>query len=153
MPGVFMPFQVKEEMLFDGGVINPLPTEALFKAGAKKIIAINVTPSREDILNQYEKIKENFTATAEIIKKRKWFSPRDYLKNKFKTNILDIIFSSIEILQSELAQKEAQLADIVLHPDTSGMYWLEIDRAEEFAKRGEEEARKKLSKIWQAINE
>jgi NTE family protein len=153
MPGVFMPFQVKEEMLFDGGVINPLPTEALFKAGAKKIIAINVTPSREDILSQYEKIKQDFAKTTEIIKKRKWFSLKEYFKNKFKTNILDIIFSSIEILQSELAQKEAQLADIVLHPDTQGMYWLEIDRAEEFAKRGEEEARKKLDKIWQVINE
>jgi len=44
MPGVFRPFSFKEGMLLDGGVINPLPTEPLCKMGAKKIIAVYVTP-------------------------------------------------------------------------------------------------------------
>jgi len=108
--------------------------------GVKKIIAVNVTPSREDVLKQYEKIKGAET-------------PRRYYQNKLKTNILDIIFSSIEVMQLEIAGKEAQLADIVLHPDTSGLYWLELHRAKEFARRGEDEARKNLDKIWQVINE
>ncbi len=140
MPGVFMPFKFKQSLLFDGGIINPLPTEPLFKMGVKKIIAVNATPSREDVIKQYEKIKASET-------------PGSYYQNKLKTNILDIIFSSVEILQSEVAQKEAQLADIVLHPDTSGMYWLELHRAKEFARRGEDEARKNLDKIWRVINE
>jgi len=139
MPGVFAPFRLKQGFLFDGGVINPLPTEPLFAMGVKKIIAVNVTPSREDVLKQYEKIKG-----AE---------PTGKPQNKLKTNILDIIFSSIEILQSEVAGKEAQLADVVLHPDTSGLYWLELHRAKEFAERGEEEARRNLNRIWQVINE
>jgi NTE family protein len=154
MPGVFTPFKFKEEMLFDGGIINPLPIEPLLKMGVKKIIAINVTPSREDILRQYEKIKEQITVTLpQDIRKKKWFSLRQHLKDAFKVNILDIIFSSVEILQSEVAQKEAQLADVVLHPDNSGLYWLELHKAREFAKRGEEEARRNLDKIWQLINE
>ncbi len=78
---------------------------------------------------------------------------RQYIRDIFKNNILDFIFSSVEILQSEVAQKEAQLADVVLHPDTSGLYWLELHRAEEFAKRGEDEARKNLDKIKQLVNE
>ncbi len=140
--------------MFDGGVTNPLPTEALLKMGVKKIIAVNVTPSREDVLRQYEKIKEQFTAPAqEGIREKRWFQPGERFKDSFKTNILDIIFSSIEILQSEVAQKEAQLADIVLHPDTAGLSWLELHRAYEFAKRGEEETRRNLNKIWQVINE
>jgi NTE family protein len=161
MPGVFMPFRFKEEILFDGGVINPLPTEVLFKIGVKKIIAVNVTPSREDILKSYEKIKEAMDIGQ--INKKKWFTPLlragagfslgSYLRNKFKTNIIGIIFSSIEILQSEVAQKEAQLADIVLHPDTQGLHWLELHRGEDFAKRGEEETRRQLDKIRQVINE
>lgn len=141
MPGVFMPFKFKQSLLFDGGIINPLPTEPLFKMGVKKIIAVNITPSREDVLKQYEKIKNIETSDGQ------------YYQKKLKTNILDIIFSSIEVMQSQIAQKEAQLADIVLHPDTSGMYWLELHRAKEFAKRGEDEARKNLDKIWQVINE
>ena len=150
MPGVFNPFKFKEDMLFDGGIISPLPTEPLLKMGVKKIIAVNVTPSREDILQQYEKIKQQITQDKQ---KRGWFSLRQHLKEKFKTNILDFIFSSVEILQSEVAEKEAQLADIVLHPDISGLYWLELHKAKEFAKRGEQETRRQLDKIWQVINE
>ena len=151
MPGVFRPFKFKEEILLDGGVINPLPTEVLFKMGVKKIIAVNVTPSRDDMLKQYGKIREQID--AEVAQKKRRFSLKPYFRDMFKTNILDIIFSSIEVMQSELAQKEAQLADIVLHPDTQGLYWLELHRSEDFAKRGEEETRRQLGKIWQIINE
>ena len=151
MPGVFMPFRLKEEMLMDGGVINPLPTEVLFKMGVKKIIAVNVTPSREDVLAQYEKIKGQITGEKTL--RKKFFSFKQWLRDVFKINILDIIFSSIEAMQSEMIQREAQLADIVLHPQTEGLHWLELHRAEDLAKRGEEEARKHLDKIWQIINE
>lgn len=136
MPGVFRPFKFKEEVLFDGGVTNPLPTEPLLKMGIKKIIAVNVTPSREDVIRQYEKLKEEITKP-----------------HSFKTNIIDVIFSSVEVLQSEVARKEGQLADIVLHPDTTGMHWLELHRAADFAKRGEEETRRNLDRIKQIINE
>ncbi len=153
MPGVFAPFTSKGEMLFDGGVINPLPTEPLLEMGAKKIIAVNLTPSREDLLRQYDRIKQDFTAKVEEIQKKEWFNFKDYLRKKLKVNILDFIFSSFEIMQSEVALKEAQLADVVLHPDTSGLHWTELYKAEEFAKRGEEEARKNLDKIKKLIEE
>ncbi len=153
MPGVFAPFNRKGDMLFDGGVMNPLPTEPLFEMGAKKIIAVNLTPSREDLLRQYGQIKRDLTAEVEQIKKNDWFNFKDYLRRKLKVNILDFIFSSFEIMQSEVALKEAQLADVVLHPNTSGLHWMELHKAEEFAKRGEEEARKNLDKIRKLIDE
>ncbi|MDD4899384.1 MAG: patatin-like phospholipase family protein [Candidatus Omnitrophica bacterium] len=153
MPGVFRPFSFAQGLLLDGGIITPLPTEILFKMGVRKIIAVNVTPCRSDIVSQYEKIKEQLSVTYEAVKKREWFNLKKYLKERFKTNILDIIFSSIEVMQAELVEKEVQLADVVLHPDTSGMHWLELHRSSEFARRGEEEARKNLDKIWQVINE
>ncbi|MCM8796741.1 MAG: patatin-like phospholipase family protein, partial [Candidatus Omnitrophica bacterium] len=153
MPGVFTPFKFKEEFLFDGGVINPLPTEVLFKMGVKKIIAVNVTPSRQDIFRQYTRIKNELSQDISGQNEKKWFDLAGYFKDRFKTNILDIIFSSVEVLQSEVAEREAQFADVVLHPDTSGMYWLELHRASEFARRGEEEARRHLEEIRRVINE
>ncbi len=153
MPGVFRPFKFNEEILLDGGVISPLPTEILFKMGVKKIIAVNVTPSREDILRQHEKIKEEIAANHSGHERNKWFGIKRYFQNKFKDNILDIIFSSIEVMQSEIIQKEGQLADVVLHPDIGGLHWLELFRAQEFVCRGEEETRRNLDKIWQLINE
>lgn len=153
MPGVFRPIALKESLLFDGGVIHPLPTEPLFSMGVNKIIAVNVTPSRQDIASQRRQLKDELTRTYEAVRKRKWFDLKDYFKEKLKNNILDSIFSSIEFMQSELAQKEAQLADIVLHPDTQGLHWLELSRADEFVKRGEAEARRNLSNIWKVVNE
>ena len=154
MPGVFAPFKFKEEVLFDGGVTYPLPTEPLMQMGIKKIIAVNVTPSREDILKQLKKIKEGVPSefTGDLQKARR---PGLFvrLKNIFNLNIVDIIFSSVEVLQSEVARREGELADIVLHPDTTGLFWLELHKADEFAKRGEAEARKHLDKIWQLVNE
>ncbi|MFA5156798.1 MAG: patatin-like phospholipase family protein [Candidatus Omnitrophota bacterium] len=153
MPGVFQPFKLKEELLLDGGVINPLPTEVLFKMGIRKIIAVNVTPSREDILKQYESLKEQFALAGKEIKKGNWFNLKHYLQKKFRTNILDIIFSSVELMQSEIIRREVLLADVVLHPDTSGLHWLELYRAVEFAQRGEKEARANLDRIKQMLNE
>jgi NTE family protein len=154
MPGVFTPFKFKEEVLFDGGVTYPLPTEPLMQMGIKKIIAVNVTPSREDILKQLKKLKTTVPSefTGDIQKARRP-GLLACLKNIFKLNIVDIIFSSVEVLQSEVARREGELADIVLHPDTTGLFWLELHRADEFAKRGEAEARKHLDKIWQLVNE
>ncbi len=151
MPGVFLPFHFKGEMLFDGGVSSPVPTEILFSMGLKKIIAVNVTPSREDVLRQYEKIKADFSLKDKI--RKRGFNFRQYLHDRLQTNILGIIFSSVELLQSEVAKKEEQLADIVLHPNTEDMHWLEFHRAEEFMHRGEIETRNNLGKIWQVINE
>jgi len=153
MPGVFRPFVAKEELLFDGGVTSPLPTEVLFKMGLKKIIAVNVTPSREDVMKQRDKIKAEMAYSASILKQKGFFSFTHYLKNKLNTNILDIVFSTFEIMQSEVAKNEAKLADVVLHPDTQGLHWMELHKAEEFAKRGEAEARRNLNKIWQIIRE
>jgi len=151
LPGVFRPFKVKENMLFDGGVTTPLPTETLFKIGVRKIIAVNVTPSREDITRQYESMKKQIS--REEVSKKSRFSLSRYLLEKLKINILDIIFSSIEMMQSELAKQEAQLADVVLHPNTQGMHWMELHRADDFAKKGEEETIRNLDKIYQLINE
>jgi len=152
MPGIFRPFKFRDDILFDGGVTNPLPTEELYRMGMKKIIAVNVTPSRQDIIRQYEELKTHLSP-GPAHKKRKWFSLRRYFQQRLKNNILEIIFSSIELMQSELVEKEAELADVLLHPDTSGLHWMEFHRAEEFASRGEQEARRQIEKIKQLVNE
>jgi NTE family protein len=151
MPGIFAPFKIKDKLLFDGGVINPLPTEPLIEMGVKRIIAVNVTPSKDDIRRQYE-------AAPKLIDQqprngiKEWFDIRRFFADKLKMNVLDFIFTSFEIMQSEVVQKEARLADVVLHPDLAGLHWLSFHKADEFAKRGEDETRKNLEKIKQLIS-
>ncbi len=146
MPGIFAPFKIKGELLFDGGVLNPLPTQPLFEMGVNRIIAVNVTPSREDAKRQFEA-----GALKSKLSGKPGFDWKRILQEKLKSNVLDYIFSSFEVMQSEVAQAQGKLADVVLHPDMSGLHWLEVHRCEEFAKRGEEEARKHLDKIKQLV--
>jgi predicted acylesterase/phospholipase RssA len=132
--------------------LSPLPTEPLIEMGVKRIIAVNVTPSRDDIKRQYEAVKDDINGDPATVSGREWFNLKKYFQEKFKTNILDFIFSSFEIMQSEVAQKEAQLADVVLHPNLSGLHWLALHKSDAFAKRGEEEARSHIDKIKQLIS-
>jgi NTE family protein len=154
MPGVFRPVRFKEELLVDGGILNPVPVEILIKSGMKKIIAVNLTPSREDILKACEKMKDKTPAIKQNIKRKfGLFGFKWQIKNLFKMNIFDFIFGSIEIMQSEIAKKETNLADIVLHPDTSEIDWLEFSKVDELIKRGEQETEKNLDKIKQLVNQ
>ncbi len=120
--------------------------------GIKRIIAVNVTPSRDDIKRQYEAVKDDINKDTATVHGREWFNIKRYFQEKFKTNILDFIFSSFEIMQSEVAKKEAQFADVVLHPNLTGLHWLALHKSDAFAKRGEEEARRHIDKIKQLIS-
>jgi NTE family protein len=132
IPGVFYPFRRLEDFLVNGGIFYPLPTEILSSTGTKKIIAVNVTPSKDDILKE----------------------SKDFLKAKYKNNnILKLVFGSIEVMQGQIANREEQYADVVLHPDVSGISWTEFNKVEELAKRGEAEARRNLDKIWKLVKD
>lgn len=128
MPGVFDPVIFKGNILLDGGVLNPLPVQFLLDY-VKKIIAVNVTPSREETVKEY------------VHKKR------------FKFNILDFIFGSIETMQREFIDRALKLTDVVIHPGLEGLRWTEFNKVEEFIRRGEEAARIKLEEIKNLINE
>ena len=49
IPGVIKPIMETKQMIIDGGVLNPLPTNVLADMGVKKIIAVNVLQSPEEV--------------------------------------------------------------------------------------------------------
>ncbi len=125
IPGIFAPVENKEDLLLDGGVLNPLPVGCLIKEGIKKIISVNVSPSGKDIEKMYreQKIK--------------------------KLNIFDFIFGSIEAMQQEFIQEAISLSDIVIHPKFENMLWTDFKNVDYFIAKGEEETLKHLNDICQ----
>ncbi|MDP2923677.1 MAG: patatin-like phospholipase family protein [Candidatus Omnitrophota bacterium] len=121
MPGIFEPIRVKNEILFDGGILSPLPTKVLLNYGVHKIIAVNITPSREEVYGEYRR-------------RNKW-------------HIFDFIFGSIETMQREFVQQAITISDTVIHPNFEGLGWLDFDKVEDFIKRGEEATLDKLEEI------
>ncbi len=121
IPGIFEPVRFKEELLLDGGILNPLPIRVLLNAGANKIIAVNITPTREEILRSYRQ-------------KKRW-------------HIFDFIFGSVERMQQEFIQQSLGLADVVIHPDFENLGWTEFSKIEEFVLRGREAVEEKLEEL------
>ncbi|NLE65128.1 MAG: cyclic nucleotide-binding domain-containing protein, partial [Elusimicrobia bacterium] len=55
IPGVFQPITTQDQLIIDGGVMNPLPTDVLVARGVKRIIAVNVLQTPEDVIKGYQK--------------------------------------------------------------------------------------------------
>lgn len=119
IPGVFEPVVVEGRLLVDGGIVNPLPTNILMKAGVTKIIAVNTIPSPEDVQKHKKKV----------------------------SNIFDIIVNSIQASEYLLAEISCQGSDIVMHPVLPAVDWYELYESPKIIKRGEEEALKYVPQL------
>jgi len=126
MPGIFEPINLKDKVLLDGGILNPLPTKVLLNYGADKIIAVNITPSQEEIVKEYNK------------------------NNKF--HILDFIFGSIETMQRQFIEQALTVADCVIHPNFGALRWLEFDKVKDFVRQGELATLGKLEELRKITN-
>lgn len=152
IPGVIEPVQQKDRLIIDGGVLNPLPTNVLVKRGIKKIIAVNVLQSPEDVCAGFEMAKQAEaeeeqlpfqTAPFPFIKFRLY----RFLLRPFRHNISDIIVRTLQASEYLLAEKSAQKADVFIHPDLVGINWYELYKVDELIKRGETAARQALADI------
>lgn len=121
MPGIFEPVEINNKIVFDGGVLNPLPTQIIDRYEIDKIIAVRVAHSLEE-------------------------SHREY-KLKQRLNILDFIFGSIEVMQHRFVEESEKFADIIVKPDLSGLHWLDFDNIDEFVERGRSACYAQLSEI------
>lgn len=125
-PGIFEPISFKDQVLLDGGVLNPLPTKVLLNYGANKIIAVNITPFRNESIKGYNKIK--------------------------KFHIFDFIFGSIETMQRQFIDQAVMIADVVIHPNFENLKWLEFDKVHDFVKKGELATMEKLEELKKIAN-
>lgn len=150
IPGVFVPYKIGGRYYIDGGILNPLPTNVLVESGAKKIIAVNVLPSAEDIERTYElsnrEEKESAQKKHLFSKFKKFYTGK--VSNLLRPNIFDVIVSSVQSIEYLLAQMSAlSQSDVTLHPDMTAVSWHSFENASDLIKRGEEETLLHLKEI------
>jgi len=153
IPGIMEPVQEKNQVIIDGGVLNPLPTNVLREQGINKVIAVNVLQSPEDVSRANELPRE------QVLKRRKLLRPqksvlgfitrnlRLNLKDAFSPNISDIIVKSLMASEYVISQSSAELADVLIHPDITGAQWYEFFKADLLIQKGESAARGVLKDI------
>lgn len=152
IPGVIEPVRENDRLIIDGGVLNPLPTKVLAERGIKKIIAVNVLQSPDDVSEGFDMQKHAEREMEQIAPHKdpwKFFKFRTgrALLRPFKHNISDIIVRTLQATEYVLAEQSARHADVVIHPDLVGINWFELYKVDELIKGGETAAREALPAI------
>lgn len=152
IPGVIKPVMEGKQMIIDGGVLNPLPTNVLADMDVKKIIAVNVLQSPEEVDWSQKKEDENLVKYFDLpFSKYPFryvgFRLGRYLTKIFTPNIADIVVRTLQATEFVIAQQSAKQADVLIHPDLKGINWFELYEVNELIKRGEEAAQKALPAI------
>ncbi|OGX08162.1 MAG: hypothetical protein A2Z88_09230 [Omnitrophica WOR_2 bacterium GWA2_47_8] len=128
--------------------MNPLPTNVLKDLGINRIIAVNVLQSPEHSarghqmeLRHYEEMKR-----VPFLK-----SPVQYISTRlgrlFSLNLADIIVRTLQATEYVIAEQNAKLADVFIHPNLEGINWYELYRVDDLIKAGEEATYKALPRI------
>lgn len=158
IPGVYAPVKTSAGLILDGGIVEPVPIGTLVRMGIKKIIAVNVLPSPEDIAASYEFNKRCAEEEKKKAASKGFFATILYqlgirFKRVFFPNIMDVIVNSIQTMEYVIAEINCQKADVVLRPVVTGVDWFEFFKSEALIKKGEEETVKALAAIKAVISE
>jgi NTE family protein len=157
IPGVISPVMEGKKMIIDGGVLNPLPTNVLIDMGVKKIIAVNVLQSSEEV-DWGQRLQEaNLKVGLELpFDKHPFkfigFRLGRFLSKHFMPNIGDIVVCTLQATEYLIAEQSAKQADVFIHPDLRGISWFELYEVRELIRRGETAAIKALPAIKELVN-
>lgn len=158
IPGIFAPSRSADDLILDGGIIEPVPVGGLIRMGIKKIVAVNVLPSPQDIARSIEfnlrrESEEREKAQEKGFFSRLWYNLGRRINRALFPNILDIIVNSIQTLEYVISEINCQKADVVLKPVVPGTDWFEFFKSEILIKKGEEETVKSIAAIKSLVNE
>lgn len=164
IPSIFVPYEYRNRILVDGGVVAPVPVDTVRSMGAEVVIAIDFSTRMKDVIIS-SKPKENKGFMKKIKKKmiiqeideiNKYLSkkknvpwiiknlmenPRriiDFLgKHKLKgSELLKITSNSFSIMANELSKFALISADYVIRPQLSGYYKFDFGRVKGIIRKG-----------------
>jgi len=134
IPGMIVPVENNNRILVDGGIIDPIPTEVLKKAGADIIIAINV--------NERKVKKPRFEKAVDKKGKKKVPGIWDIASKSFKV-------MAYEVYKYDLTKDEI---DFIIHVPTQNKEMMKFSKKDNIKaiKDGEKAAKESLEDIKKA---
>ena len=158
LPGLFAPVRINNQMLADGGIVNPVPVSICRAMGARIVLAVNLN---NDVIGKHFVNKPRtipFKWSAEIsesddnetqnpLKQRLIKGLKQSMNAVFPNrhehkvkmpNMFDILASSVNIMQDRITRSRMAIdpPDILLEPCLSHVGWLEYYRADECIQEG-----------------
>ncbi len=114
IPGIFTPVKVKDQILVDGGVLNPLPLNLVHRQDEAIIVAVNINARRECEYSEtpFEEEEEQNTPSAEDHSKS-WLPISWPFTKKNDPNSLPG-YSLIELLQTSYDYTQDKLTEMTI---------------------------------------
>ena len=138
IPAVFTPFKKDDRYLIDGGVVNPLPVNAVREMGADIVIAV-------DLNHQFINEKLNSRRSYEAHEKNKWSG---WLTPAYP-NILDVVENSIFLMQDQITKKnlDTDAPDFIIRPNLESAGMFDFHKAKNLIEEGYRAMKVEMSKL------
>jgi NTE family protein len=169
IPGIFRPIELNGVLCVDGGILNPVPVNAVRNMGADVIIAVDLNrclinrhkkrhtkkeEKRDKALSNaiLDKLAGHFLTVDALVKT--WFKIEtgEFLKDDEKDEIpgfLDIYRKSMDIMEMQVARLTLQLnnPDIIITPDLGHIRLMDFDLGKETIAEGYNKTMEQMEKI------
>jgi NTE family protein len=156
IPGIFKPVTRFGKICLDGGVMNPVPVSVLRRFGAKRIIAVNVFPTTQELTAHIEQAQRRRAEWDAQLASRSFpvrliARLRQEIVRSMYPLVFDVIMRSMQAMEYRIAEISCHDADLILRPTMADSHWLEFNHPEKFIQRGEEEALRHLSAMKRLV--
>lgn len=158
IPGIFAPVKVKDKLLVDGGLVDPVPVHLAKQMGADSVIAIELFGNTKNveipILKKEESgqmLTEAVGSTISYLKSLKDKVPIKHLHQG--PNALEILEKTLDVSQQLLTSLKLKETppNFILSPPVSKIGLLDFHRANGVIELGEIEVNKYIEEIKLAL--
>ncbi|MCJ7499363.1 patatin-like phospholipase family protein [bacterium] len=169
IPGIFTPVKSEGKLLVDGGLVNPVPVSVVRQMGADFVIAVDLShgfprmdgvghhPAPEEETQGPEEVDTDQSDHTGVLKIVSGFKERisllnaqsllrNWTKKEPTLNIFEVILSSINVMQAQIASAKLALdpPEVLIQPRLSHMGFMEFNRSREAIAAGYRQARSQL---------
>jgi len=131
VPGIFPPVYTDDGIFVDGGVMEPLPTEAIASLDCNFIIASSISFERDNLNDSKRGVIDSKKSASDMK----------------KMTIHSILDRSMNLVQAQLSKSYLERAQIVIEPKIGDFGFFDFAKGQQIIEAGRKAAIKKIPEI------
>jgi len=165
VPGIFTPARRGDDLLVDGGLVNPVPVSVCRTMGAERVIAVDLNYGRvKDTRARNSTVKEKSALASQrpnfdagqifewLERNTKQFdielpNPlKSWMERHALPNVFDVLGNTLGIIESQIAATRLQVdkPDLLIQPNVGDIRFMDFVHAGEMIEEGRRAAREAL---------
>lgn len=165
VPGIFTPARRGDDLLVDGGLVNPVPVSVCRTMGAERVIAVDLNYGRvKDTRARNSTVKEKSALASQrpnfdagqifewLERNTKQFdielpNPlKSWMERHALPNVFDVLGNTLGIIESQIAATRLQVdkPDLLIQPNVGDIRFMDFVHAGEMIEEGRRAAKEAL---------